>query len=242
MKVRMTSVHKITLRIFGLSAVLAGIVLFSFNIMALSKLLTIQNVITQFFGLALDCFLLFGGFQLLKFKAIGHKSLLTWFGGQIPTTILVLSSIGYDAVFPDHILIRSEIPTSFFVGFYLFCAIMFVVLWVIRFPKELIAEDHPQWHITATLLSRLLPGFGRALVSNLFAGIGLFYIYAWLMTARVRLDVTPTYLSWLAYSLYYLVVWRIFSTIDWMAVKRSEKSEQRVDPAPDLAPKQVNGG
>ena len=241
----MSPINRITFRIIGLFALIAGIIYFSISISELSELTTVKDVITQFISLAVNCVVIYGGYHLLKVKEIGRRLVIIWSCCQLPSIVFVVFGLAYNSVFPGNFQVGfpSQAYAVLSIGFYLFCAFALIYLLVNKISKDVFAEEYWHWHLVATLLSLFTPGLGRALVGNLFVGMILFYVYGLMMTAKVGFNNDPAYLNWVGQFLYYLVVWKILSAIDWSAVKGFENSEQTIiDSAPDLTSGQVNGG
>lgn len=241
----MSSLNKITFRIIGVFALAAGIIYFSINVLELGELTAVKDFLIQYISLMINCVAIYGGLQLLRLNEIGRRLLIIWLCCQVLITVFVVFGLTLSSIFSGNFQVNvpTQIPNALIISFYLICIMAFIYLLINKVSTDLSAEKSRHWHVVATLLSLLTPGLGRALGGNLFIGMILFYIYGLLMTATVSFNSNPAYLNSVGQFLYYLVVWKIFSSIDWSTVKGFEKSEQRtLDNAPDLTPGQVNGG
>jgi hypothetical protein len=96
--------------------------------------------------------------------------------------------------------------------------------------------------ITGKVLSILSPGLGQMLVGNIVLGFILFFLYSLLITATLA-PSSSAVSNMLVDFLYKLIVWSIFSKIDWYMVEKYAKSAQEKSAlAPKLNSSQVNGG
>jgi hypothetical protein len=240
MRKAMSPINKVIFRVAGLFTLVTGVIYFSITVLELVKLTTVVGLVTGLISLVINCIAIYGGFQLFTLKELGRRLVIIWLCCQMLTTILVVFGLTYNLLSPGNFQMNfsSSFSPTLLIIFYLCCIMTLVFLLVNRISIEIPMQDYPHWHNVAKLLSLFAPGLGIALIGNLFLGIILFYVYGLLMTAKIGINSNSVYLSWLGQLLYYLVVWRIFSSIDWNAVKGIEKTEEK---AIDAAPQSSSG-
>ena len=107
----------------------------------------------------------------------------------------------------------------FIVGMYLFYALAFISLLDNKAIDLMSNNDYLMQRI-GTILSFFVPGLGRALTENFFIGMGLFIFYVFIMKALLSEQDLAT-IIFLGF-----VTWKIFSSIDFAAVKKAFDVEQ----------------
>ncbi len=250
----MSSINKAAFRIIGLFAIIASIAFLAINVSQLSKLTTPERFFYQIINLAINCIGIYGGFQLMKLRKVGHQLLTIWLLCQIFMIILVVIVLASGLFFPSEtgLLIPSPIPPPLLISYYSSSFIVLIYLLASRVSKELLADDDPpHTRIVLRLLSLLSPGLARALVGNLTVGMILFYVYSGIIS-YTRFNGSD---EWQLGSFHFstpeswinffgkLTVWAVFAGLDWEVVKNHEKSKpKRFTPMSNLDSSQINGG
>ena len=150
---------------------------------------------------------------------------------------LVYPRSNFRLMYPNHNLT---------IAFFVFCIPALIFLARIKLHQDLLISDSRHIKIVGKLTAVLCPGMGQMLVGNVWLGIILSVLYMILVVGKL-VFISASHGSIFADPtvnfVYGLIVWGIFSQIDWHAVENYEKSEKEqstLDPKADSV--QSSGG
>ena len=234
----------IIVRIIGLIALSVG----AYNLYSiLTNILdsvTSSNFLAQISKLTIAWVAVYGGYQAIKAGELGRKLLVAWLSYQILGMVAVAWIILYNFKLHPENNFSSLFPNQYLsIGFYVFCISALIFLAITKLDEDLLMNsDSHRIKIVGKLLSVLSPGLGRVIVGNYWLGIGLSMFYTILVVGRLTAngsDITNPIVN----LIYGLIVWSIFSQIDWHAVGNYGKPEREklaLDPKTDSV--QAHGG
>jgi hypothetical protein len=188
------------------------------------------NFLSQISKLTLAWVAVYGGYQALKARELGRKMLVAWFSYQIFGMVLIAWIILYNVQLHPEINFTSLFSNQYLsIGFYIFCISALIFLAIIKLDEDVLKDDFRRIKIAGKLLSVLYPGFGRVMVGNIWIGIGLAMFYTILMAGKLILISTSNgseFADPTVNFVYDLIIWIIFSQIDWHTVENYGKSDR----------------
>ncbi len=239
--------RKIVVRIIGLVALASGV--YTLYNAVLSTLNPAESVIflSQINKLALAWVAVYGGYHALQARELGRKMLVAWFSYQILIMVILALVFLYNLLaYPESNFRLTYSNQNLTIWFFVFCIPILIFLAKIKLTQDLLISDSRHIKIVGKLMSVLSPGMGQMLVGNIWQGMGLSTLYMILVVAKLVFISTSNgsiFADPTVNFVYGLIVWGIFSQIDWHAVEnyeRSEKEQSTLDPKADSV--QSSGG